>query len=192
VLLFFGVSSKESPPPKPEPPAKPSTPDDSCPRRPRRPAGELVGAISVGGPVGPAGQQVACDLPVAQRLKNTGGMGPRGPGSGAGLCVFTSIEHAGHWQNVRPLIGLQQKMTHEPGGGYPEKVDQLVAKYAKGVTVIQYEGKDPGVLESPLKTGRMPCVTFNGHDKHYGNQTIAYMGPGGQSLQAFGGIPLGP
>lgn len=138
---------------------------------PQASAGEIV----AGGSVGPKGNEVAVDLPDEMRMHNTGGIGPRGPGSGAGLCVFTSIEHAAKWQNERKLWGLQQKMTHEPGGGYPQKVDKMLAKYGPGAQFVQYEGRDPAILELALRTGRMPGVTYNGHDGVFYHGVIAHM-----------------
>jgi hypothetical protein len=136
----------------------------------------LQATITVTGPTGPGGLEPQADLPVSQRLKNTGGMGPRGPGSGAGLCVFTSITHAARYQNERALFDFQSKMTHEPGGGYPEKVDAMIAKYAPSVSprVLQYEGSDPTIMQKALESGRMVCCTYDGHDPHYGG-TIAHM-----------------
>jgi hypothetical protein len=102
-------------------------------------------------------------------------MGPAGPGSGAGLCVFTSIEHDARWQNEPRLWKFQEQMTHEPGGGYPSKVDDMIKKYAPGVSYLQYEGHDPAFLKQAMLTHRMVAVTYNGHDCHYGNQHIAHM-----------------
>jgi hypothetical protein len=129
--------------------------------------GLAYAAPVVDGPVH-SGKEVAVDLPVNQRLKNIGGT------DGAGQCVFTSITHGGRYQNVRELFGFQAQMAHERGGGYPEKVDAMLKKYAPGVKYMQYEGSDPTILELALKTGRMPCVTYNGHDPHY-RSTISHM-----------------
>jgi hypothetical protein len=133
-----------------------------------------AGASQVGGRVSPDGaEELACDLPGAEHLKNTGGLGPRGPGTGAGLCVFTSLEHSGRWQNAEALRGLQQKMTHEEGGGWPEKVDKMLAKYAPDVEYVQYTGADPSLLRLALRTGRMPAVTY-GYSPRYGGR-VAHM-----------------
>jgi len=107
-------------------------------------------------------------LPVTQRTKNVGGR------DGAGLCVFSSIGHAARWQNERRLVDFQKEMTQEPGGGYPEKVDRMIAKYGKGTLYLQYEGHDSTILKLALKTGRMPSVTYDGHDPHY-RGSIAHM-----------------
>lgn len=127
-----------------------------------------IEAITEGGPVGPGGIEVATDLPVVLRAKNVGGR------DGAGLCVFTSIMHAARWANELKLWDFQKQMRAEPGGGYPQKVDAMIKKYGKGAQYIQFEGQDPAILELALKTCRMPCVTYNGHDCHY-RGTIAHM-----------------
>lgn len=125
--------------------------------------------IVVSGPTAPDGKtEVACDLPEDQRTKNVGGR------DGAGLCVFSSIGHAARFQNERRLVDFQQKMRAEPGGGYPAKVEKMIAKYGPGTSYLQYEGKDESILKAALATGRMPSVTYDGRDPHY-RGTIAHM-----------------
>ena len=125
--------------------------------------------ITVGGPLGPDSKtEVTCDLPVEARHKNRGGR------DGAGLCVFASLDHAALYQNDRAVTGIFQKMFAEPGGGWPQKVDAMMRKYCPGAVYVQYEGKDPSILKLALKTGRMPSVTYNGHDPHY-RGSIAHM-----------------
>lgn len=125
--------------------------------------------ISLGGPVGPDGKtEVTCDFPVSERMRNTGGR------DGAGLCVFTSVQNAARYQNEVRLVNFQADMRKEPGGGYPQKLDAMIARYGKGTPYLQYEGKDPAVLRAALATGRMPSVTYNGHDPHY-RGSIAHM-----------------
>lgn len=130
----------------------------------------LAAAITEGGPVGPGGTEVICDLPASSglRAKNVGGR------DGAGLCVFTSIMHAARYQGEPRLWNFQQQMRQEPGGGWPEKVDQMIAKYGPGTMYLQYEGRDPSLLEAALRTGRMPSVTYDGRDVHYRGR-IAHM-----------------
>jgi hypothetical protein len=128
-----------------------------------------VGKISIGGPTGPDGTtEVACDLPVEQRTRNVGGR------DGAGLCVFSSIGQAARWQNETRLVNFQSDMRKELGGGYPAKVDRMIARYGAGTPYLQYEGCDTSLLKMALETGRMPSVTYNGHDPHYSG-TIAHM-----------------
>lgn len=127
--------------------------------------------ITIGGPLSPDGTtEVTCDLPVEVRHRNRGGR------NGAGLCVFASIDHSALYQNDPTVIGFFQKMFAEPGGGWPAKVDAMMKKYCPHAHYLQYEGNDPAILELAIKTGRMPAVTYNGHDPHYGmNQSIAHM-----------------
>jgi len=164
------VAPVPTPAPDPVKP-RPCPPNRPCPREQDASSASTEAAPGkpvVGGKVAPDGvTEITADLPASEKKKNTGGMGPRGPGSGAGLCVFTSIEYAARWQNERRLFDLQEKMTHEPGGGYPEKVDKMLAKYAPGVQYGQHTGGDPAVLEAVLASGRMCGVTYNGHDPHY-------------------------
>ena len=128
-----------------------------------------IEATSVeGGRTSPDGaEEIQIDLPGSQQMKNTGGK------DGAGLCVFTSIEHSGRWQNVDSILGLQQKMTREQGGGYPSKVEKMLAKYCDGAQYLQYEGSDPALIKLALTTGRMPSVTY-GYSPRYSGK-IAHM-----------------
>src|SRR6478736_5701824 len=70
------------------------------------------------------GEAVTCDLPVSEHLRNSAGR------DGLGLCVFTSIEHAARWANETSLIGFRDFMTRQPGGGWPEKVDEFIPRMA--------------------------------------------------------------
>ena len=105
-------------------------------------------------------------LPSDQRTKNVGGS------DGAGLCVFTSIGHSARFQNVDPLKNLQQWMRSKPGGGWPEKVDQMISqlcaeqRQAKP-NYIQVESRDPSIIQLAVQTGRMPGVTYDGRCLHY-------------------------
>jgi hypothetical protein len=131
-------------------------------------------------PVSPDGSvRAVADLPASQHLRNTGGMGFRGPGTGAGLCVFTAIELAGRWQNIAALAGLQKYMTTREGGGWPQKVDQVLVAYCKerGTPVpayIQHTGGDEALLKLALGTDRIVCVTYAGRDDFYSGR-IAHM-----------------
>lgn len=113
-------------------------------------------------------KEVVCDLPENEKKRNTGGR------DGLGLCVFSSIEYAARWQNERRLIDFQKQMKQEPGGGYPEKVDRMIKKYADGTPYLQHTGGDYEFLVTAIRSGRMPGVTYNGHDPHYSG-SIAHM-----------------
>lgn len=132
--------------------------------------GALLAELSEGGPVGPAGQEVACDLIPELRKKNVGGR------DGAGLCVFTSIMHAARYQQEPRLWNFQEQMRKELGGGWPEKVDAMIAKYGPGAQYAQHTGGDLAFLRAAIRSGRMPSVTYSGKDMHYGPRTrVAHM-----------------
>lgn len=126
-------------------------------------------ATQEGGKVSPdAKSEIKCDLPRSQKIKNTGGT------DGAGLCVFTSIKWAMDYQNEPDGAHFRKDMEREPGGGYPDKVDRMMKKYAPSVQYIQDTSGDPEILRAILDSGRMACVTYNGHDCHY-PMSIAHM-----------------
>lgn len=136
---------------------------------------KAIGAIRVGGPTSPDGQaEVTCDLPVSERKQNIAS-------KGLGCCVFRSMDHAARWQGVPQLVGFPEWMMKKgiPGGGYPAKVKELIERISKdrGMEApgyLQYEGKNPSILREAIASGRMPGVTYNGHDPHYAG-TIAHM-----------------
>ena len=127
------------------------------------------GAPVVGGRTSPDGaEEIQCDLPSSECKKNVGGR------DGAGLCVFTSIEYAARWQNEPRLFNFQLEMTREPGGGYPEKVDQMIAKYGAGAQYVQSTTGDLELLRAALRSGRGAGITYMGFDPHYGNARRIY------------------
>lgn len=120
------------------------------------------------------GEQLTVDLPDEQHLRNTGGR------DGAGLCVFTSIDHAARYQDCQALIGFRDFMTKYPGGGWPEKVSQYIPKMAasKGHPTpeyVQHTGGDVEFLRLALRTGRYVCVTYDGRDGVFYRGSIAHM-----------------
>lgn len=126
--------------------------------------------LSLGGPDA-KGQTLY--LPSEQRTKNVGGS------DGSGLCVFTSIGHAARYQNVDSLKEFQAWMRKRPGGGYPEKVDQMINLFCKEQGIpkpnyLQIESKDPALIKAAIISGRMPSVTYDGRCLHY-RQHIEHM-----------------
>lgn len=120
------------------------------------------------------GRRITCDLPDSQHLRNVGGS------DGAGLCVFCSTEHDARWQNVPVLTGFRDWMRKYPGGGYPSKLDKMIAQKCReaGVPVppyLQHTGGDVAFLESVLKTNRYVAVTYAGKDGVYYRDVIAHM-----------------
>lgn len=113
------------------------------------------------------GTPVDVDLPSELHMKNTGGSdGPRGPGSGSGLCVFTSMEHAARMQNIPVLHGLQHWMTFRPGGAGPAKVDRVLVDYCREKSqpvpsYVQIQANDLETLKAASRSGRLVCVTYS-------------------------------
>lgn len=183
-LLLWG--SPKPPPASPSPvpaPAKPIKPAPEPPKKPNGPwgpkpcpkgqegAGAAPGKPVIGGRTSPDGAAaLTCDLPASERKKNIAS-------KGLGCCVFRSGDYAAHYQQVPELYDLPEQMVLAgiPGGGYPEKVDEVFHRFGPNVQYVQDTTGDAGVLEAILKSGRMACVTYNGHDPHYGNQSIAHM-----------------
>ncbi len=127
-----------------------------------------------------AGARATADLPKELHKRNTGGMGPGGPGTGYGLCVYTSFWHAAMWQYVPEMFGFRDWMTRREGGSFPQKFDADVAAFCREKNVpvpayIQHTGGDVEFLKLALKTGRMVCITYCGVDDFYGNNVIAHM-----------------
>lgn len=118
-----------------------------------------------GGPTD-GGTRATVDLPKEQHIRNVGGS------DGAGLCVFTSAEVVGRWQSVPQLDGFQRWMTQRPGGGWPEKLEEMLTRYCreKGASIpnfIQHTGGDEEFLDLAIRTGRAPCITYAGEDDFY-------------------------
>jgi hypothetical protein len=113
------------------------------------------------------GIEVGVDLPMSQHVRNFGA-----PADKKGLCVFATLDMAARWQNVRPLIGIIHKL--QQGGGWPEKVEQVVRRYGEGTEIVQYQGTDPAFLELALRTGR-PCGVTYGYSERYNMETIYHM-----------------
>ena len=133
-------------------------------------ASTTPGVPQEGGLISPDGkEELMAPLPVQEKKRNVGGI------DGLGLCVFTSIEYASRWSNERALFELQKFMKTQPGGGYPEKVDAILLKFAPGVQYIQCTNSDLGLLREVLASGRMAAVTYCGRDSHYGGQQVPHM-----------------
>lgn len=136
-------------------------------------AGSLLAFDTTKTPVSPKGTRAVVDLPGDQHIRNTGGR------DGQGLCVFTSGQIAARWQNMPEMEGFQAFMKTQPGGGWPEKFDNMLKAFCKqkGVPVppyVQHTGGDPAFVEKCFKTGRAPCMTYCGVDGFY-NSAVAHM-----------------
>jgi hypothetical protein len=113
------------------------------------------------------GVEVQVDLPASRHVRNFGA-----PADGKGLCVFASMDMAADWHDIDALVGVIRKVRE--GGGWPEKVDRVIAETAPGVEYVQYEGTDPAILDKALAEGRIACVTY-GYGERYGMETIYHM-----------------
>ena len=118
---------------------------------------------------------ITVDLPAAQHQRNISVRG-------LGCCVFRSIDHAARYQNVPALVHMPEWMQSKgiAGGGYPQKVAQLIPRCAqdRGLPVpeyVQHTGGDMEFLRLALRTGRFVCVTYDGRDGVYYRGSIAHM-----------------
>lgn len=121
------------------------------------------------------GESVTCDLPNDQQFKNIGSKK-----DGAGMCVFSSIEMAARYQGLDAMRGWRDWCAaNYKGGGYPQKVDQLLLAWWKKQAIepipyLQFEGVDPEAIMATIdKTNRMSSITY-GFSPRYG-QRIAHM-----------------
>lgn len=134
-----------------------------------------IGA-SVGGDKSPDGKCTArCDLADKYHHRNTSGI------DFAGLCVFTSLQHAGIWQDDPLFEKMHEFMESHMGGGWPQKVDAMLLEASKkyGLEIppyMQVQSNDLEVLKLAIKCGYMPCVTYYvSPTGRYGGRRIAHM-----------------
>jgi len=119
----------------------------------------------------PDGSKIQIDFPLERDMRNIGSRV-----DGAGMCVMTSAERAADWSGLEELKGIRDWAAKRPGGCYPEKFDAQVKQYCKEKKInvpnyIFYLGRDASILEIALKSGRMPAVSYSGHDG------VQYRGP---------------
>lgn len=119
------------------------------------------------------GEEVTADLPLPEMMWNIGSRV-----DGYGMCVMTSIEQAARYQGIESHRGLRDWAAKFPGGAWPQKVDDQLARYAreKGLTdppgYLQYNGGDDAefrtLLELIDRTGRIACIAY-GYSPRYGS-----------------------
>ena len=122
------------------------------------------------------GVEVSCDYPATRHRKNIGGR------DGAGLCVFTSVQHAADWQHLQPLGNDFQKwMSKQPGGGWPEKLTKMVREFCSDTKepmpdMLQNVNGDLNLLTEAVNKGYLAGITYcRSPTGRYGGQTIAHM-----------------
>lgn len=135
-----------------------------------------IGA-KVGRNVAPDGKtEIQIDLPGELHRRNT-------TSKGLGNCVFTSIHHAALWQGEPALQEFPKWLIDKgiPGGGYPEKVAQLVPQIAKerglpAPQIVQVEGADLSIIRAACASNRLPCTTYYvSPTRRYNGQRIIHM-----------------
>jgi hypothetical protein len=133
-------------------------------------------AASVGGRHAPDGREIEIDLPGSLHRRNTAARG-------LGLCVFTSLHHAGLWQNVPQVVEFPKWVIDKgyEGGGWPQRVATWMREISasRGMPepeYIQIEGDDVELLKLACATGRLPAVTYGySPTGRYNGQAIAHM-----------------
>lgn len=120
-----------------------------------------------GGSISPSGVEVMVDLPVPLRIRNTVGV------DGLGLCVWASAQMMANDLNVDELADLFQWMQTQRGGGWPERVDEVMAARAPARIYKQSMGRDLGFIEEGVRSGRPVCITY-GYGEIYGGR-ISHM-----------------
>lgn len=139
----------------------------------------LVSGATVGGKTAPDGTPLQVDLPGEFHKANIAS-------KGLGCCVFRSIDHAAHYQLIDALYGMPEWMKSNgiAGGGWPEKVDNLIPQICKDRKAalpdyIQIEGpwtKCKPLIDLACKTNRMVCITYERSPTgRYGGGKIAHM-----------------
>lgn len=179
-LLLYALYAnfqQQNPPAQPAPPAtpapalpkpKPKAPDQPCPRWPHRAAEQAPAPVSrrpqLGGIDSPDGAVHVLPLPSDLHW-------PKNIASkGLGCCTFRSLDYAARWQNVPELVDLPERMRQDgiPGGGFPQKLDQIIHQYAPNCPYWNDTSKSVELIQAAILSQRIACVDYSGHDPHYG------------------------
>lgn len=113
------------------------------------------------------GTPVMADLDVGLRIRNTVGTDKKG------LCVWASLTMGARYHNCDELSDLFADMTHEPGGGWPSRVDEKMKRYAPHIRYEQYLGGKLDFIAHHVRKGRLVCATYGYGEIYQG--TIAHM-----------------
>ena len=182
--IWYGYSAQDEcldgkcPPKTPAPKTPAPAPPKKPPKKPRSPWGDRTAPVgaSVGGPVHEDGTEIHCDLPGAYHRRNTSSWG-------LGNCVWTSIGHSSEWHNVDACREFAKWLTAKgiKGGGYPEKVDDLIPQIAadRGLPTPAYlniTSDDIDLLKRACQAGYMPAITYSKSPTgRYGGSKISHM-----------------
>ena len=152
---------------QPKQPKKPAKPDNPCPNCPHRleAAGQVAqnGKPQLGGITSPDGTVSTIPLPDPLNW-------PKNIASkGLGCCGYRSEDYLARLQNVPELVNWPEKLREDgvAGGAYPQKVEQLIKRYAPNVEHWQDTTKSHAVLTASIKSQRGVAVNYSGRDPHY-------------------------
>lgn len=170
LAVVIGILFAVNRPAETETPAKPSEP--ASPNKPFRPfRAEDYAKFVPNGITSPFDPTVSIDMNLPESLRQHNQAGR----DGSGLCVFYSLLHQALWQGEEQLYGIGKQMQKELGGGWPAKVDKMLAKYAPGVQYVQHTGGDEEFLDLAFKTRRLPAITYAGKDNVHYSMVIGHM-----------------
>lgn len=152
-------------PAKPAP--KPRQPEPRCPHCPLTPAAggrTARHAPELGGLTSPDGAS-ACilSMPTSENW-------PKNISScGFGCCGYRALAYCARMQGVSPLVDWPEKLRADgvPGGAYPEKVDELLRKYAPSAGYFQDTSKSHAIIAACVASQRGCAVDYSGNDPHY-------------------------
>lgn len=91
------------------------------------------------------------------------------------------MHHSGIWADEPVFTAIFDWMKKHPGGGYPDKVTQMVKRCAGELGLpepdyLQVTGKDLEILKAACQSGRMPGVFYSfSPTGRYGGQRISHM-----------------
>jgi hypothetical protein len=113
-------------------------------------------------------------LPPTMHHRNTAGV------DGSGNCVFASIAHTAKAQGIDGLDDFHLWMQRHPGGGWPEKVDRMIAEKLgpdHGIDYVHVYGPESlPIIERAVANGYLVCVTLGYSDRpEYQGEAMGHM-----------------
>lgn len=148
-------------PDSPKSPAKPKPWGPHCGLRSQAP--DKSHGPQLGSTISPDGTVTTIPLPdPLQWPKNIASRG-------LGCCGFRAVDYLARLQNVPELVDWPEKMRSDgiAGGAYPQKVEQLLGKYAAGIAHWQDTSKSHALLAASIASQRGVAVDYSGRDPHY-------------------------
>src|SRR5690348_14995255 len=157
----------ETPKVQPKPAPKPQPHRNPCPNCPmlREAAGQAAQhKPELGGLISPDGK-TRCILSMPDSIQWPKNIASRG----LGCCGFRSVDYLARIQNVPELVDWPEQIRNAgiPGGAYPQKVDDLLRRFAPNVEYWNDTTKSHELLAAAIRSQRGAAVDYNGHDPHY-------------------------